>query len=172
VGTALSAAASAAALAGSGLTAAAAVKQGNQQKMLSEFNARELERAGQEDKAAGIRKAQERRLHAERVMSEQRANAAKSGAGTTGGEGYIDLIDDTAQRAQYLSDLEIATGEAKAAGREGQAAVTRWQGENAARSGRIKAFGAGIDAIGGALSNDDLLDYVGAAPRPRKGRYY
>lgn len=169
--TAAALASAAAAAAGAGLTAAGAIKQGKTQKMLGEFNARELEKSAKEEFASGARKAQERRMKAEQVMSDQRAIASKSGGGTTGGEGFVDLISDTAQRGQYLSDLEIAGGEARAAGREGQAAIARWQGQVADQSGRVKGIGAGLDGISSALSNDDMLEYFGVGRRKSKLRY-
>lgn len=169
---ALTAATTAASLAGTALTGYGALKQGEHQRAVGEFNALELERAANEERGAAARKAQERRLQAERVLSDQRAKAAMSGAGTTEGEGYLDLVGDTAERAQYFSELEIYTGEERARGREGQAAAARWGGENAERAGYVKAGAAALDGVKTAFNDDNLLGYVGA-PRSRpRGRYY
>lgn len=171
LGTALTAATTAASLAGTGLTAFGAMRQGENQRAIGEFNATELERAAQEERGAAARKAQERRLQTERVISEQRAKASMSGAGTVQGEGYLDLIGDVGERGQYFSELDIYQGEERARGREGQATAARWSGENAERAGYVNAAGAGIKGFQAAMNDDDLLGYVGVK-RERRGRYY
>lgn len=168
---ALTAATTAASLAGTGVSALAAAKQGEARREIGEFNARELERAAQEERAAAARRAQERRMQTERVISEQRAKAAMSGAGTSEGEGFLDLVKDVGERGQYFSDLEIYTGEERARGREGQAAAARWAGENEERTGYVKAGAIGLEGVKGLLKDDELLGYVGAK-RPSRGRYY
>lgn len=170
-GTALTAATTAAGLAGTGLSAAGAIRQGEHSRMIGEFNAKEMERAAAEERAAATRKAEERRLQERRVLSEQRAKAASGGAGTVGGEGYLDLISDTAERGQYYSDLEISGGEARALGWEGRADTTRWQSRAQEGAGVIKAASYGLDAGAGLLKDVNLdVDLYGA--RPRRGRYY
>ena len=165
-GTALTAAATAASLTGSGLAAAGAAKQGQHSKALGAFNAAELERAAAADRATGIRRAQEQREKGLRVLSEQRAKGAKSGAGTAEGEGYLDIVGDTAERAQYYSELEIAGGEDRARGREGQAAVARWQGEEAESAGYVKAGQYGFQAA------DEIFGKLDKRARQPRGRYY
>lgn len=169
LGTALTTAAS---LAGTGLTAAGAIKQGEHQRMIGEFNAKEQERAANADRSAAIRKSQERRRETERVLSEQRARAAKSGAGLGETEGFLDIVGDTAERGQLISELEIASGEERARGREGQAALARYQGEAAKGIGYVKAAGAGIDAIKGFAADDELLGYIGMPSRKKSNLRY
>ena len=140
---------SAAATAASGTVAyASANKQAGMQKMAGERNAQELERAADEARADGARKAAEHRLQEERITSRQRAVAASGGAGAGGNEGYIDIVGDTAERGQYLSDLYIASGENVATGRQGQADVARWKGGVESDLSKAKGTGALIGAVG------------------------
>lgn len=161
-----------ASLAGSGLAAAGAIKQGQHQRAIGEFNAREMERAAEAERAAGIRKSQEKRREMERVLSEQRARATKSGAGLGETEGFLDIVGDTAERGQLISELEIASGEERARGREGQAALARYQGEAAKGIGYVKAAGYGLDAVKGIAADDELLGYIGVPSRKKSALRY
>ena len=103
------------------------------------YNARELERAAAQERAAGVRKAQEQEQQTQRVLSTQRAVAANSGAGTSEGQGYLDIVGDTAERGRYLSDLDIGLGEQAATARQSQANQARWKGD--VTSGLYKSEG-------------------------------
>lgn len=163
--------ATAAATAGLGYTSAQ--RSASIAKQTGEYNAKELERGAADERAAGVRKAQEQRLKNEVVMSRQRAAAAKSGAGTSEGEGYLDLVDDTAQRGQYLSDLDISMGENAAAGLQAKAAMSRAKGSAEAGSYRMKSYAALVEGAGSMANTaikrrpmaassdgyDDLIDF-------------
>ena len=141
------AAASVAATAASGALAyGSANKQAGMQKMAGERNAQELERAADETRAEGARKAAEHRMKTEQVMSRQRAVAASGGAGAGGTEGYLDIVGDTAERGQYLSDLDIASGENAAVGLEDKAALSRWKGGAESDLYQAKGTGALVNA--------------------------
>lgn len=92
-----------------------------------EFQAKQLERAAGEERRGGQIAAAEKRMDAERVLSSQRARAASSGAGGVGSAGVLDLMGDTAERGEYLAQLESYGGETKARGRLDQAAAARAQ---------------------------------------------
>lgn len=156
-----------------------------------EFNAKEAERAANEARSDAARKAAVRREEGERVLSRQRAVAAAGGAG--GGEGLLDLMGDTAQRSEYYSDLELASGEQRAAGLEGRALVSRWAGDANANALEARGTGAllesglkttaiGLKARPGAFSSGDTGDLVSDSyddygwrtqtRRASGGRYY
>lgn len=140
-------AASVAATAASGALAyGSASKQAGMSKMAGERNAQELERAADEARADGARKAAEHRMQGEKIMSRQRAVAASGGAGAGGTEGYLDVVGDTAERSQYLSDLDIASGENTATGLEDKAALSRWKGGTESDLYKSKGTGALVGA--------------------------
>lgn len=142
-------------------------------KQTSDYNARELERAAAEKRADGTRAAAEQRLKNEVVLSRQRAVAAKSGAGTSEGEGYLDLTGDTAARGRYLSDLDISMGENAATGLESKAALTRAKGSADATAYKMKGYASLVEGAGNMTntylknkpvstsgeSYDDLIDF-------------
>ena len=118
----------AASAAGAGVAYKAANDKAAVASATGNYNARELERAAAQERAAGVRKAQEQDMQTQRVLSTQRAVAANSGAGTSEGQGYLDIVGDTAERGRYLSDLDIGLGEQAATARQSQAAQSRWKG--------------------------------------------
>ena len=183
----------AASVASAGLTAAQANQQAKTAKMTGEFNAKELEKAAAEERAAASRKAFERRQQTNRVLSRQRAVGAAGGAGTDN-EGFIDIAGDTASRGEYLSDLEIASGANQAAGLENKASYARFKGAADASAYKGKAasalVGAAFDVAGSGLKKApvakaaddgyDLIDFDASdsgwatetyKKKPR-GRYY
>lgn len=159
IGAALGAAASsvpawvpmAASAATAGIGAKSAFDQAKVSKQTGQYNAAEMERAAAEERAAGTRKAAERREQTERVLSRQRAVAAASGAGASGTEGYGDLVEDTASRGKYLSDLDLAMGESAATGLEQKAAISRARGDAEAASYRSKGYAAIADGVTSAM---------------------
>lgn len=191
-------ASAAATAASTGLAYKSAQDQAAVAKQTAAYNAKELERAAAEERAAGTRKAQEQRYKNEQVLSRQRAVAASSGAGTSEGEGYLDIFGDTAERGRYLSDLDISMGENAAKGLETKAALTRARGDAEATAYRNKGYGALVDGASSLITTglkrmptggssagadyDDLIDFDAteggwsretyrAKPRSR-GRYY
>lgn len=134
-----------------GLGAKSAFDQSKVSKQTGRYNAAEMERAAADERAAGTRKAAERREQTERVLSRQRAVAASSGGGASGTEGYGDLVEDTASRGEYLSDLDLAMGESAATGLEQKAAISRARGDAQAVSDRNKGYAAiaeGVSKVG------------------------
>lgn len=149
--------ATAASVAASAAGAAGAIQAGKQQKSAAEFNAAEMERSATESRAEASKRSRMRREELSRVQSRQRAVAAASGAGTDG-EGYLDLIGDTAARGEEQALGELYIGEQKARGREGQAAISRWSGEQAVKKSYITAAGHGLDAIKAGVKGSNWLD--------------
>lgn len=182
----------AASVASGGLAYAQGQQQASVAKKTAEFNAKELERAAAEERAAASRKAYERRQQTDRILSRQRAVGAAGGAGTDS-EGFLDIAGDTAQRGEYLSDLEIASGANQAAGLESKAELARYKGAAEASAAKARGtsalVGAAFDVAGSGLkrapvakaaSYDDLIDFdandsgwsTETWRRKPRGRYY
>lgn len=172
---------------------ASALNSASVAKQTSAYNAKELERAAAEERAAGVRKSQQQGMKNELILSRQRAAAAKSGAGTGEGEGYLDLAGDTAQYGRYLSDLDISQGNNAAAGIENRAAITRAKGSADAKAYQMQAVGALVKGAGDMTNTylknkpvsssssgyDDLIDFNAddegwstEVYKKRRGSYY
>jgi hypothetical protein len=155
--------------ASAGIGAVGALNSASVAKQTSDYNAKELERAAAEKRADGTRAAAEQNLKNELVLSQQRAAAAKSGAGTSEGEGYLDLVGDTAQRGRYLSDLDISQGQNAAAGLETKAAITRAKGAADAKAYQMQAVGSLVKGAGDMTNT--YLKYKPVASSSSSGGY-
>jgi len=155
-------------LAGAGLGVAGSIQSGKAAKAAGEFNAAELERSANDARAEASKKAREQREQEARVSSRQRAVAASSGAGTTGGEGYLDLIGDTAARGEEQALSELYIGEQRARGREGQAAISRWQGDVSQKKSYLQAAGHAVDGLKAGIKGSNWLEDEGDLKYARK----
>jgi hypothetical protein len=115
-----------------------------------EFTARQLERQAVDERRAGQVAAQEKRLDLARLVSQQRAIAAASGAGGVGTPTVADLMSDAIARGEYLAQTESYIGESRARGRLDQASAARAKGANAAaqykKAGKNAFYGSILDA--------------------------
>lgn len=136
----------AAAAVGAGVSAYSSYQAGQEQKKVSEANARMAEyQAKQAKEAAGVKAAQYKR-EAERRMSAIRAGYAASGVTTTEGTPLLVLMESAQEVAK--DELRIRRGgEQTAWGLLREANIQRMGGKSAASRGYL---GAGASLLGGA----------------------
>ncbi len=148
--------------ASAGLAYGSHQQQAGQQKIAGELNARESERAAAEARGDAGRKAAERRLKEEALLSRQRAVAASGGAGAGETEGFSDIVGDTAERGEFLVQSDLAIGENQARGFESRAAISRWDGNAKAATSQAKGtaalVNAGFDIAGSALKRRPMTN--------------
>jgi hypothetical protein len=133
-------------VAGSALSAAGTIGAGVSAKKAGEYEAGGLERAANEERVAGQRAAMEKRREAEYVSSAQRAKAAASGSSITGSATIMDIFGDTAQRGEYLAQVEAYGGESRARGRLDQAKASRFKGKAALTGSILEGLGTAAKA--------------------------
>ena len=119
------------ALLAAGISAAGSVLGGISANKAGKYEAQQLQRSATEERVAGQRAAMEKRREADVVMSQQRARAAASGSSITGSPTIIDIFGDTAQRGEYLAQIESFKGESRARGLQDQAKASRFKGKSA-----------------------------------------
>ena len=138
-------------LVGHGIQAGAKIAGGASAQQAGEFNARGFERMSAEERAAAQRAAMERRREGDLVLSRQRALAAASGAGA--GPSLLDIIGDTAARAEYQAQGEMYTGETRARALLDRAAAARYEGRNAFVGSILEGVGGAALGIGRHAGN-------------------
>ncbi len=143
------------ALVASLVSAGGSVLGGISANKAGKYEAEQLKRAAAEERASGYREAQEKRREAAYVASTQRAKAAASGSSIAGSPTIVDIMGDTAQRGEYLAQVEAYGGESRARGRLDQAKAARFKGKSALAGsildgisevamGGYKAYDAGL----------------------------
>lgn len=136
----------AAAAVGAGVTAYSAIQAGQEQKKVSEANARMAEYQAKQAKEAAALKAAQYRKEADRRMASIRAGFAASGVATTEGTPLMVLMESAEEVA--ADELRIKRGgEQTAWGLLEEANIQRIGGKSAATAG---AWGAGASLLGGA----------------------
>lgn len=125
-------------LGGTLMSAQAARAQGQAEAQARELEARAMERRAKEDAAAAQREGIRRSREASLVASRQQALAAASGGSATD-KTVLDLMAGTAEEGAYQAASALYEGQSRAAGLESQAAISRFQGQQARRAGRINA---------------------------------
>jgi len=136
----------AAAAVGAGVSAYASYEQGQEQKRVSEANARMAEYQAKQAKDSAELKASQYKREAERRMSTIRAGYAASGVTTTEGTPLLVLMESAEEVAK--DELRIRRGgEQTAWGLLQEANIQRMGGKSAATQG---AWGAGASLLGGA----------------------
>ena len=144
--------------------AGAAVKQGNTQKAMADYQAEQMKRKAAEEHAAGQRSAIERRDQAGMVQSRQIALAAASGAGTANPT-VLDLVEEAAGRGEYFAQGELYQAKSAAAGLRDNAKATAYGGKAAQDAGYMSGF---ADLLGGVSKTAGYASSAGFLDDPRK----
>jgi hypothetical protein len=100
-------------------------KQAKAQESALDYQARQMEQKGGQERAAAQRQAQEERRQATLAIS--RAQALTGGGSTD--EGVLNVIGNIAAEGEYNSLIALAEGEESALGREMQADGLRFEGK-------------------------------------------
>jgi len=130
-------------LIGTGIQAGSKIAGGIGARQAADYNAKAMEAQAPQEIAAAQRAAIERRTETDRVISQQVARGAASGAGA--GPSLLDVIGDTAQAGEYRAQAEQYQGNERARQIRDRARVTRWEGDRA-------FMGSIIEGIGGLAS--------------------
>ena len=129
--------------------AAGIVRQGSARAVAADFSANQLETLAGQELASSQREAQEQRRQGRLRSSRALAVAAASGAGTGGTA--EDIISDLDAETAFRAGIALFQGEDKARFLRGQAAVTRFGGQQAKRASKIAAVGTIFSGTGSLL---------------------
>lgn len=134
-------------LVGSAISAAGTIAAGKAQQESKEFEAKQLEIQGQEERAASQRDAERKRKEGNLILSRQQAVASASNLGALD-ETVQDLAGDVVQETEFQTGMIRYGGEERARGRRAQAAASRFEGANAKAGSKLAAAGTIIGGVG------------------------
>lgn len=143
----LGAVATGASIAGTALSAASAVKQGNAQKSMMDYNARVAERQGQMARQAADLEEARQRNRTDKLLSSQRAAVAASGLDLEGSP--LLVMEESAAQSELDALLIRHSGSVAEAQANSQAAADRMSGRAAKMQGY---YSAGASLLSGASS--------------------
>lgn len=126
--------------AGTLMSAGQQAQQGKAAKQAYDYQARQQEISAGQERAVAQRNAAEQRRRETLAQSRLRAVAA-AGGGSATDAGVLDLSGDLAEEGELQALYELYSGEERARGLEGNAALNRFQGKQAKRAGQAAAFG-------------------------------
>jgi hypothetical protein len=122
----------------SAISAASAVKQGNDAKKVANANADAQEQAGRDSINASNAQAEQQRQQGRQLAGRQAAAFGANGTDMTSGSA-LNTFGDTAAGTQLDALTTINNGERQAAGMDFQASVNRAQGKMDQQAGYAKA---------------------------------
>jgi hypothetical protein len=137
---------------GTAVTVMSAIKAGQAQKAMNDFEAEQLNAQGAHEKALADKQALEERRKAKLLESKATAQAVAGGATATD-PGVLDITTDIAQEGEYNALMALWEGEERAKGRYTQAAAARMEGREAKRAAKTKAISTAISGAGSAYSS-------------------
>lgn len=133
---------------GTVVSAAGTIASGQAQKEADDFQAEQLDRKAQEEKAASQRQANDENTKTQLVLSRQQALAAGSGLDPTDPT-ILQLSGETARQGAYNTATVAYGGDQRAAGYRDQANASRFTGQSALTG---SYFGAAGTLLSGASS--------------------
>lgn len=134
------------AIAGTGLSVISRIQQGRYEEAALNMQARNEEAQGKEELAASQREAQEKRRESQLAQSRAIAIAAGSGAGVTNPT-VVDILEDTAERGEYLAQTSLYGGKSRKAGYDDKAAASRFRGKQAKSGSIFDAIATGVSGF-------------------------
>jgi hypothetical protein len=156
---------------GTVMSARGEMAAGKAQAQAYEFQARQYQQQALADQASSQRKAIEERRKADLAISRGRAVAAASGAGASDVT-VNELMGGIAETGDYNVLSALFEGDEAAAGKRMAASAARYQGAEAKRTAKTKAFstimsgasnlagmsGGSLGSQGGGLKSGQVLD--------------
>lgn len=137
----------AATVAGTGISVAASIAQGQQQRKAAEFQSKELEQQALETKQqAGLQVAAQDQRSA-RILSSIRTSAAASGIEISSGS-PLESYNVASEQSQLNDMYTKYAANLLSQGQQSQAELTRWGGKNAETTGYLTAGGDVISGLG------------------------
>lgn len=117
--------------------------QGRAQRDRAEFVAAQNERVAGNERATAQRQAIEQQRQKRLTQSRAQAVAAASGGGALD-PGVLDIMGGLEDQGNYNALVALYEGESSARNYENQAALTRWQGEQAMNAAGVEAWGSRV----------------------------
>lgn len=136
-----------ASLAGSVIGALGTMAAGKQAQATANYEAKQLERKGDEEFAAKQREAEELRREKEHLLSRQQAVAGAGGFGALD-DTVIDLAGDIYEGGAYREGISYYEGQEAKKGRQMQADARRMDGEQQKKGATLSAAGTILGGIG------------------------
>lgn len=134
------------------LSAAGTIAAGNAQAASAEFQAKQLDAAAAEEKAASQREASRVKKERDFILSRQQAVASASNLGALD-ETVLDLAGDVVQEGAYQERMVRYGGDERAKGRRMQAAASRLEGKAAKTGSMFSAAGTILGGLGSFASD-------------------
>lgn len=148
----------AAMVAGTVLSAAGQVQQGNAANKAAQYQAQQLDVNAGQQRAVAQRQAINDRRAGRLAESKLQARAGASGAGA-GDPTVINLAQDIGAQSEYNALTSLYDGEEKARGMEGEADMKRYEGKMAKKGATIGAISSTLSSFGSMR-----MKYGGSGP--------
>ena len=116
------------------LSAAGAIQEGKSQQRAANFQAAQLDQQANMERASAVKSAQESQRQSDIAMSRARAVGAASGGGID-----VPLMGQIEEDAALRAGVAMWEGEEAAKGRKMQAQAARYDGNQYARAGAMRA---------------------------------
>ncbi len=124
-------------IASAAVSTAGAISQGRAANKAAKFQAAQLQQQADRDRQLAAQEARDLRDSESRRQAALRARVAGGGATLEGSP--LAVLSDLAGESEFQAIRRVASGEIAANRAEGQAALRRFEGRNAKRSGLLKA---------------------------------
>jgi hypothetical protein len=154
------------ALIGVAIQTYAAYEQAQTQEKFFKYNAKVAENQAMGERMRAQVAANQQREQHRRVIASQRALYGSTGVEGSSGSPLL-VIADSAQQAELDAQIIMAGGEGRAIGFQSQAALSRFQGRNAAASGYANAGSTLLSGAAGVAAN--YYRYQGTTPSAGTG---
>lgn len=148
--------AAAASVAGAGIAAYGSYQQGKTAKRVAEFNAKVAENEAVQEDMDSREATRRERVHNRRLASRQRARIAKSGLVETGSP--LEVMAEDAGRMELAALDQRRNSRMRQTALRTQAGITRFEGDQAFRAGRI---GAGASLLSGVSQGFGYASGIG-----------
>lgn len=142
----------AASLAGAGISAYSAHKQGEAQKDMGIYNAKVAQDAQRNEELVSMENSKRQRKENERRLSMVKGGLIKNGLNIGTGSS-LDVISQSAGELELAAMDMFRTSDARQRQLANQAGMSIWQGGQAAEAGNISAIGSLIGGVASTGSN-------------------
>lgn len=134
---------------GSVVSAAGTIAAGNAQQEAAEYEAKQLEIKGKEERAAAQKEGQQYERRTELALSQLQARGAAGGFTSTDPTSLA-LADEITKYGTFQQQLSQYGGESRQEGLKAQAGVRRIEGAAAAKGAKLAAVGTILGGFGSA----------------------
>ena len=136
-------------IAGTVMSAAGQLRQGQAEKQVADYNATVLRTAAGQERAGSQREAQDTRRQLDIAQSNLLAAASAGGGGADAG--VQDIAGDLEREGELRAQMKLFEGEDRARGLESKANLTQYEGKLAKTAAQTKAFSSLLSGAGQTL---------------------